>query len=117
MCLLYLLNVLHEKLCTKPGLWTRIHFLLLNADPDQAFKKLPYEEFSEVEKDKKGRSKVKNPRAGPNLDKFCKLNYKKYRTNFLAFNQFFPLSWIRIQYADPEPQPFKKQNTQTPTGT
>ena len=31
------------------------------ANPDQAFKKLPYEEFSEVEKDKKGSSKVKNP--------------------------------------------------------
>ena len=40
------------------------------ADPEPVLnlcKKLPYEEFSEVEKDYKDCSKVKNHGAGPNL--------------------------------------------------
>ena len=45
-----------------------IPVVFLNADPDPALKnciKLPYEEFSGVEKDKKDSSKVKKKQGAP----------------------------------------------------
>ena len=44
--------------------------VLLNAESGSSFKKLTYEEFSGVEKDRKGYSKAKNYGAGPNLLNF-----------------------------------------------